>query len=193
MINVQIDITGTTALLMHADTLADPLAPETKAFKKISSKRVKTDDDHEAMARLEFLAGLYIDAEGRPCMQGRNIMKCLVEGARITKSGPKIERGFVITAADFPLEYTGPTDPEKLYGDKRFVSRMTVKTGQARVVRCRPRFREWALTASAMVDPAILSVDELADIAANAGSMCGLGDYRKIGGFGRFTAVVKKA
>ena len=190
MLTVQIDITGDTALLMHADTLADPLAEVTKAFKKVSGKRTKTDADHEAMARQEFLAGLYFE-DGRVVIPNRNIMKNLIEGARVTKMGPKVERGVTIMGASFPLRYKGPSDPEGLYADKNHVSRMTVKVGQARTVRCRPIFREWALTASALIDPAVVSLDDLQEIASNAGALIGLGDYRRGGGFGRFTAVVK--
>jgi hypothetical protein len=201
VINVSIGITGTTKLLMHADTLADPLDPKTKEFKRVSGKRTKTDADHEEMARLEYLAGLYLGTfEGKngvvmvvPAIPYRNVMKCLIEGARITKSGPKIERGLTMTGAEFPLIYDGPTTPEKLYADKNFVSRMSVKVGQARTMRCRPAFTSWALIAEAMIDPEVLSAEELQDIATNAGRFIGLGDYRKGGGFGRFTAEVQAA
>lgn len=190
MQSVQIDITGDTVLLMHADTLADPLSEVTKAFKKVSSKRVKTDADHEEMARAEFRAGLYLE-DGVISVPGRNLMKCLIEGARITKSGAKVERGLTIAGSAFPLEYNGPRDPDALYADKNFVSRMSVKVGTAKTMRCRPQFRTWGLTASAWIDPAVLNLDELQDIATNAGAMIGLGDYRKGGGFGRFSATVK--
>lgn len=60
-------------------------------------------------------------------------------------------------------------------------------------MRCRPQFRQWGLSASAWIDPAVLNLDELQDIATNAGAMIGLGDYRKGGGFGRFTATVRAA
>jgi len=195
MLTVQIDITGDpmnggTTLLLHADTLADPMADATKAIKKISGKRVKTDADHEEMARQEFIASLYMD-DGNVVIPGRNVMKALIEGARITKSGAKVERGLIITGQSFPLQYTGPRDPEALYADRNFRSRMSVKVGAQRVMRCRPQFRRWSLTVSALIDPAVLNLDELQDIASNTGAMIGLGDYRKGGGFGRFTAVVK--
>lgn len=193
MQSVQIDITGDTTLLMHADTLADPLREVTKAFKKVSSKRVKTDSDHEEMARAEFKAGLYLDHEGAVCIPNRNIMKCLTEGARITKSGAKIERGLTITALTFPLQYKGPRDPDALYADRNFRSRMSVRVGTAKTMRCRPQFNGWSLSVTAMIDETVLSLAELQDIAKNAGAMIGLGDYRKGGGFGRFTATVRAA
>ena len=192
IINVQINITGVSPMLMHSDRLADPLLPETKAFKRVTGKRSKTDSDYEDMARMEFEAGLYLGADGSVCIPGRNLVKCLIEGARVTKSGPKIERGLVL-GAEFPLAYQGPSDPAKLYADKNFVSRMTVKVGTARTVRCRPMFRSWSLLATGIIDEAVLSVEELGDIAGNAGALIGLGDYRKGGGFGRFEAIVSAA
>lgn len=192
IVNVQLDITGVSPMLMHSDRLADPLLAETKAFKRVSGKRTKTDSDYEDMARMEFEAGLYLGANGKVCIPSRNIMKCLIEGARVTKSGPKIERGLVL-GAEFPLIHPGPDSPAKLYADKNFVSRMTVKVGTSRTVRCRPIFRRWELTATGIIDEAVISVEELGDIASNAGALIGLGDYRKGGGFGRFEATVKAA
>lgn len=190
MITATLNITGTTPLLMHADTLADPLSPEYKEMRKVSAKRVKTDEDHETMARLEWVAGLYTGTDGAPCIMGRNVMKCLIEGARVTKSGPKIERGLVVTGQDFPLVYEGPRDVGGLFADKRFVSRMTVKVGQARIMRCRPMFKVWGARVGVLIDPKIISVDDLREIAADAGALIGLGDYRKGGGFGRFLVEV---
>lgn len=194
MLTVKIDMTGLTPLLLHSDSLSDPLAEETKAFKRVSSKRAKTDADHEAMAEMEYRAGLYLGADGGVVIPARNVTKCLIDGARITKAGAKVERGLAPMAAEFPLIYDGPVTPDGLYADKRFVSRMTVSStgrpGGPRVVRCRPIFRQWRVSASLMVDVALLSLDELGDIATNAGQMIGLGDYRKGGGFGRFRAVV---
>jgi len=193
MINVKIGITGTTRLLLHADTTADPLHPKTKELKRVSGKRTKTDSDHEEMARLEYLAGLYWSEDDGVVIPYRNVMKCLIEGARITKSGPKIERGLTMTGVEFPLIYDGPRTREGLYADRNFVSRMSVKVRQQKVMRCRPAFTRWGLTAEAIIDQTVLSVEELQDIATNAGRFIGLGDYRKGGGFGRFTAEVTAA
>lgn len=191
MITVEIEMQGLTPLLMHSDVLSDPLSEETKAFKRVSGKRTKTDADHEAMAEMEYLAGLYLDGDGQVVIPGRNVTKCLIEGARITKSGAKVERGLALMAAEFPLVHDGPATAGALYRDKRYVSRMTVVVMRSKTVRCRPIFRHWSVAASVMVDETVLSIEELGDIARNAGQMIGLGDYRKGGGFGRFRSVVR--
>ena len=62
----RITITGTAELLMHNARLANPLDSAAKAMKAISSKRVKTDEDHAEMARLEHFGSLYYDSEIGP-------------------------------------------------------------------------------------------------------------------------------
>ena len=192
MQKVKIEITGTMPLIMHGDTLADPLHPLTKEFKRVSGKRSKTDEDHEAMARMEFLAALYQDASGAICIPAANIKKCLIEGARVTKSGPKVERGVTLHGVDFPLVHSGPADPDDLYDTGEFVDRRSVKVGTARTMRVRPYFRDWSLEVECVIDPTVCSLDDLETIAQNAGNLIGLGDHRKIGGYGRFTTVVTK-
>jgi hypothetical protein len=190
MDKVRIDVQGASPLLMHAATLADPLDEATKAFKTVSGKRSKTEDDHIAMSRMEFAAGLYLAQDGYPVMPAANLMACLIAGARITKSGPKVERGMTLLGVEFPLIYTGPKTAAELFADPNFVDRRSVVNQRARVMRTRPKFREWGFTAEGYVDAGILDVPTLTAIAADAGNLIGLGDYRKGGGFGRFTAKV---
>lgn len=45
-------------------------------------------------------------------------------------------------------------------------------------MRCRPIFLEWSCTATALLNPSVLSPDELSEIASDAGQMVGVGDWR---------------
>lgn len=186
----RIEITGEVPLLMHADTLTDPLSEAAKEMKKVSGKRTKTDEDHETMSWLEFQAGLYTSPTGEVALPSTNIMKSFVEGGRITKSGAKIERGVTLLGVHFPVQYDGPRSAASLFKDKQFVDRRSVKVGAARVMRTRPIFRQWALTVEAFADPKVCSGEDLSDIVDDAGHLVGLGDHRKIGGYGRFKAKV---
>ena len=186
----RISMTGTTPLLMHSSRLADPLDPVAKALKRVTGKRVKTDEDHEEMARIEHAGGLYLDDPLGPYVPGENVARCLVEAARITKSGKKIEQGVVIDTDVNPLVYRGPRDPDGLWADENFRHRASVKIGQQRVMRTRPLFREWEVYADGIYDPAIINLGDLGEIAETAGARIGLGDWRPR--FGRFTATVEK-
>ena len=187
---VRLSLTGTAPLIVHNSRLANPLDPIVREIKAISGKRKKTDDDHLQMARLEFEGGLYISKDVGPHMPGANIEKCIVEGGRVTKQGKQIERGLFIVDDEVPLVYSGPRDVAKMWATEDFHSIMSVKVVTARVQRCRPIFRSWALDVDAEVDPGLLNLDTLRAIVTDAGSMVGLGDYRPR--YGRFSAVVEE-
>lgn len=189
MIDFTITLTGTAPLLMHNSRLSNPLDPATKALKKVTGKRQKTDDDHEQIARLEFAGGLYLDPDVGPYIPGENIARALVDGAKLTKMGVKVTRGVFISTDVNPLAYDGPRDEQKLW-DAGWRHMASVKIGTSRTMRCRPWFPEWRVQADGILDPSVLELDDLAAIADNAGSMIGLGDWRPR--FGRFTATVER-
>jgi hypothetical protein len=176
---------------MHSDRLVNHLDPLTRAKKKITDKaRNMTDDDREEVSRLEFLGGLYYEPDIGPYLPGPNVQKCLLETARASRKGKKIERGVFITTSVNPLSYSGPRDPDELWKDKNFVYMHTVKQGKGRIVRCRPMFRQWKADAEGDLDTEQINWDQFVDIAETAGQITGLGDWRPT--YGRFTAVVEK-
>lgn len=189
MARFRITLTGTHSLLMHNTRLANPLDPIAKEMKRITSKRTKTDDDHAALAHVEFLGGLYVDDVVGPFIPGQNIERCLVDAARTTRAGKKIERGVFVETDVNPLGFTGPRKAEELWDDPAFRHIAPVKVGTSRVMRCRPKFDRWVVEAEGTHDPTVISLEELAEVATTAGLMIGLGDYRPR--YGRFTAAVE--
>lgn len=190
MIKFSLTLTGSAPLLVHSSRLSDPLDPATKALKKVSSKRTKTDDDYLAVAEAEFVGSLYTDPDVGPYIPGENIAASLVEGAKLNKLGMKVKRGLLITTDVNPLAYDGPREVAALWADKNFVHRASVKVQQARVTRTRPVFREWSVQADGLLDESQLDLDQLVQIAQNAGDFAGLGDWRPR--FGRFVAKVEE-
>lgn len=190
MINFRITLTGTAPLLMHNSQLADPLNPLVKEKKKVSSKRTKTDDDHEEMARLEYLGGLYLIPGVGPYLPGQNVERALLDAARISKQGKKIERGVFIQTNENPIAYKGPRDAEGLWADTNFRLMASVKQQTARIMRCRPMFREWTCAAEGVLDPAVIDLADLVAIANTAGQMIGIGDWRPR--YGRFAVSVER-
>jgi len=190
--DIRMTFTGTTPLLMHSDVTVNALNPLTKAIKKVTSKKTgKTDEDHEEIARLEHLAGLYF-AEGiGPYMPGRNVEACLIKAGGITRMGTKLKQALFVSTDTNPLAYTGPRDIKALWADENFRYMSSVKVGQARTMRCRPQFREWKFECEAILDTSVIDLADLTDIADTAGQRIGLGDFRPR--FGRFTATVEQA
>ena len=190
---VRLTATGTRPLIMHNIRLASPLDPFTKELKRLNGKASskRTDEDRMEIARTEWEGGLYCNPEIGPYVPASWVFKSLVEGARLTKAGKKIERGVSVCEMEHPLVYRGPRDVAGLWGDgsSEYVDIRTAKVGMARIDRCRPIFREWAFEADLFVDPSIIDVDELTDVAANAGTLIGIGDYRML--YGRYSTQVE--
>jgi hypothetical protein len=175
---------------MHNARLSNPLDDVAKLMKRITAKRTKTEEDHEELARLEHTGGLYFDENLGPFLPGQNFERCLVDAARITKAGKKIERGVFVGTNVNPIDYDGPRTVEALWKDENFRHMASVKVGTNRVMRTRPMFRQWSVYADGEYDPAVINLDELQEIADTAGRMIGLGDWRPR--FGRFKATVEK-
>jgi hypothetical protein len=188
MIKFRISIDSTAELIMHNGRLANPLDPATKALKRATTKRMKTDEDHEEIARLEHAGSLYLDPDIGPYLPSDNIWRCLYDAAKKHKMGPRIKEGVVFPDAVNPLGYDGPRDPDGLWKDENFRLMHSVKNQTNRVMRCRPMFREWRAEAEGILDPNILNLQDLSNIAETAGAVIGLGDWRPR--YGRFVASV---
>jgi len=178
-------IRGVSPLLMHNGQMADPANQYSRAIKEISAKRAKTEADYEEMARLEWLGALYL-AEGVPCIPGYVLEATLIGrggAARKQKMGKQAAAGLYVTA-DFPLEYDGPRDPKDLWLLEAFRFQTLVRVGQARIMRTRPIFNEWAASVSIEVEPDLVNVADAKLWMAIAGRESGLMDWRPK--FGRF-------
>lgn len=181
-------IEGTRPLLMHNSRLADKLDPITQEKAKIAAKRKKTEDDDLLLSHLEWQGGLYFDAAVGPYLPGDNIFKSLIEAARKTKDGKRVEQGLMIETDINPLAYKGPRDLDGLWADKNFVHRCTVKQQQSRITRTRPLFREWRTEIEGAFDEEVLDLADVVRFADTAGAYIGVGDWRPK--HGRFIAEV---
>jgi hypothetical protein len=188
MSTIELKLTGISAILMHSDRGANPLDPAAKAHKALTSKRKKTDDDHEAIAKSEWMLGLYYDPNIGPYVPSANVRSSLVEGAKFNKLGATVKRSTIPLTDRITLEYNGPRDPEKLFADAKYVDCRSVKVGTSRLMRTRPCFVDWSIRFSMMFDPTQIEQDQLLTAFENAGAMIGLGDFRPTcsGVFGRY-------
>lgn len=186
---VTLRLTGAAPMLMHSARLCDRTDPLVQAKKVITDKpargkNAKTDEDHIEMQRLEFLAGLYHTPEMGVYIPGPNLEGVLRDGAKIARKGKATEAGLQID--DAALEFPGRgLSPEELWETQQYHDVRSVVVTRQRVMRTRPIFREWALTASVTIfSPGIKPADVLAWME-HAGVYVGLGDYRPK--FGRFS------
>lgn len=177
-------LTGTAPYMMHNVRLANPLDPFTKELKRLTSKRNKTDDDHEQIAHAEYLGGLYWNERVHVYLPARQLEACILIAARSKKLGKQTARGLWILQDELPLEYKGPTDVEDLFTDKQFVDLRNVKISGRSVMRCRPIFRDWALTVELVFDETVLNRQDVEEILSIAGAAIGVGELRPR--YGRF-------
>ncbi len=188
METLDLTITGASPLLMHSDRGANPLDPKTKAHKVLTSKRKKTDEDHEAIARSEWEMGMYFDKDFGPYLPTQNVMSCITNGAKMHKLGSTVAKAAMILDEKTKLIYKGPRTIATLWKDPRFVDCRSVVVSRARIMRYRPSFFPWAIEVSIIFDTEIIERQQILDAAINAGRFVGLGDFRpeKKGPFGRF-------
>lgn len=172
-------IRGVAPLLMHNGQLADPANEWTRAIKEVSGKRKKTDADYEEMARLEWMGSLYL-SNGRICIPSYVLEGCLIGkggAARKQRMGKQAAAGMYVTT-DAPLEYEGPREAAELWKLPAFRFRIPVRVGQARVVRTRPMFTEWAAGVQIEVDTELVNADDVRLWMHIAGREVGLMDWR---------------
>jgi len=186
---IKLRIVGKRPLLMHSETLANPLNPITRQHKALTDKsgKLRTQEDQWAIAESEWRAGIYFDEEHGPHLPDKCLEASLTAGARRRKLGKAITRSVVFVDDVHPLEYDGPRTLKGLW-DKAFYDLRTVKQGQSRIPRCRPMFTHWALNCTLAVDVKELDAEKVISAFSEAGLYCGIGDYRPK--FGRFSVEV---
>ena len=184
MKSIPVKITGSSALLMHSDRFANPLDPLAKAHKEMTGKRKKTDDDFIAIAKSEFIGGCYWNEDAGFFIPAQNLDSCLIAAAKLQKLGVKFKQGVQVLEDELPLDGFKSMTPEKLWENPKNVDARGVKVGMAKIMRYRPIFRSWSLSATVMVNEDVVNINEVKKALVDAGALIGLGDYRPR--FGRF-------
>ena len=177
------EIKGLAPLMTKNGQTCDPLNEHAKAMKEISKKRVKTEEDYEALSRLDWFGALYLNDDGRPCIPGENIEAMFISAAKKSKQGPQAKAG-ILSDGLWPIIYAGPKDMDALYDTRKFIDRRSVKVSQSRVMRTRPIWREWSLKFEVSYMADIFNKSEVVALLKVAGEIICLGDYRPK--FGRF-------
>lgn len=169
----------TAAILIHNGALADPLYPYSKLIKSVSSKKQKSDADHERLGELEFQGSLYFDEHVGPYIPGDMLDATIKSGAKKKKLGKKIETSMRVVDQINPLIYKGPRTREELWKDLRFRDRRVVKVTTNKVVRTRPMFMDWSVDFVVELFPGgEVNPEDLKQALIDAGSYAGIGDYR---------------
>jgi len=184
-------IQGVVPTILCNGQTSDPLNKFAKALKKITSKKNKTEEDHKEMAKLEFMACMYVDEKGHPCWPSDNLEAMIIKAAAKSRKGTDAKSA-VFIESHAPLMYDGPKTPEALWKHRTmdanpFVLRASVVVNRNRVMRTRPIFRDWALQFDVHFLIDMFERDQVIDILETAGRVIGLSDWRPK--YGRFNVV----
>ena len=179
---LQFHLTSAAPLLMHNGQLSDPLNPWSQAIKKITDKKRKTQADLEEIGRLEWYGGLYL-FQGRPAIPREAIKATLLRAGKSVKKGVQVKAGIVIPDHAL-LDYDGPSTPDELWHDKRYVLRATKAMSGRRVVRTRPIFETWEVRVRIAYNDESFNRAEVEELVVIAGSAVGFLEERPE--YGRF-------
>ncbi len=216
----KITLTGLSPLLMHQDNLSFGEALKKWRTDPANKELSQTGDDRSPA--WTWLGYLYHDKKvfGMP---SDNLMTMLREGGAKVKTGngketfkKHTQSGIMLDQQQFTLYINGSTVPvapfNEMIGNTDFNAHLELtdqygfellvkraKIGMSKHVRVRPLFREWVLEGSLTVmDPELSGLNEfnIDLILRQAGSLCGLGDWRpsspSSGTFGRFAPTIEK-
>jgi len=169
---------------MHNVQLLDPMNRYTKALKEITAKKTKTEADIIELRWREFMGGLYFDEKG-PYVPSEWIESVLRDGGKVNRQGKNFSAALFTEEDRYYLDLSPQkwVDGKTWYGNGGSDYRPVVVAGK-KVMRCRPIFKNWALTFAVAYNDTVLSKDTVFEAAMNAGLLKGLGDYRPK--FGRF-------
>lgn len=179
-------LTGAVPIILHNGRTANPLDPWSKALKAISSKRKKTDADHEEMARIEWYASLYQNKEERIILPGMLIEAAFQNGAKKHKLGT-IAKAALFVDQHARLEFDGmDLTADELWERGENTLTVACRVQTSKVMRTRFIAEEWAATVAVTYENTLLNLAQVIDIIDATGSQVGVGTWRPK--HGRFVA-----
>lgn len=184
MRELTVKLKGDAGYIPHNIRLANPLDEFAKKLKAVSSKRKKVEGDFEKMAKLEWYGSHYLNADGEPVLPADNLTAMLAEGAKKIKM-KKVFASSVWVEKSSPIKYPGPKNIEELWDDVKYRLCVSVRVGNARVMRTRPIFHEWESTVNIKYHEDQVGEEVVLDVLKTAGVLVGIGDWRPR--YGRFT------
>ena len=175
-------------MIQHNDQLADPLNEWTKLIKEITKKRSKkNEEDLIKLMEYEFKGGLYMAKNGDGAEHV--VIPQHVIDATITNGAKKLRQGRLAQIAVWAnkhsaLEYDGPKTMNELWDAGTFRDVRGVVVRRARIMRCRPIFKEWAATLCLSYDSSQTNKSQVIEWVELAGLYAGFCEMRPK--FGRF-------
>lgn len=178
------NLQGTAPLCVHNGRLANPMCEYSKAIKVISGKRKRTDEDHEEIAKLEWLGSLYLNRDGKYILPGVGIEAALKDSAKLSKLGKVFGMGLMCPEDPLIQFKDMALPPEKLWLDINYRSQKLMRVQTSRVVRTVPQFPVWEIKVEIAYMPELINEATLCEVVETCGRLKGMFEYRPH--YGRF-------
>ena len=195
-------VTGTAPLLLSNNLCSDPLSQASKDKKHFTSKRIKSDDDHQALRLIDWVYSGYwsqpgtvqiddvensvmFDGFAELTLPSQNFARCLKNGAAAFRLGKETTRALIVENEPL-IQYDGPKTALEMVQDLRFILTSPVVRMKSTNWITRLILPQWAVNYQLTVDDERISVDALERICQAAGRFEGLGTWRPR--YGRFTS-----
>ncbi len=218
-----VTLVGETPLIMHKDNIA--WSEKIKNWQRDPNNKGDSQAGDDRSPAWTWIGSLYCDRDNTNIyMDSDNLMTMLREGGAKVSTGKgkatykaATQSGLLITTLGSPFFVNGRQIPKKdilaLEGERDFQKHEELarslgfellvkraKVGMAKHIRVRPMFRNWKVeTQIEVLDEGKSGITKeiLQRILDEAGSLCGLGDWRPSsrtpGKFGRFKAEIEEA
>lgn len=212
MANYEINgvITGVSPLLQSNPRHHHPSDPINKLCSPIRSKRMKTEEDHVALARFGFIMSAHWDKENikdgvevdanrnvnfqgfsNPLLPGDMLKAAVGESSKAlnNRKGSAFARGVQIHD-DFALSYDGPKEANEMWDAGMYRNDGGSRNGGSLVWITRVAIpKGWQVAFQMYCDSSQVELDTLEEMIKAAGKYIGLGSWRPANGgrFGRFT------
>ncbi len=178
-----VDVTGTSPLLLSNNACSDPLSDAAKTKKFFTSKRTKSDDDHRNLRVIDWVYSGYWKKPG----------EVVIDNAENTVNfngfDNLVNRALVVEE-DAEIDYDGPKTAKQLLSNPDFVLTSPVVRMKTTNWVTRLILPKWAIKYTVTIDDERISVEDLVRIADTAGRFEGLGTWRPR--YGRFGAVLNE-
>lgn len=214
----QIELTGTTPLIMHNDNLKFREIVK-KWISRPENKKISSAGD-DRTPPFTWIGYCYFN-QGKLCIPSDNLMTLFRDAGKKVPTGKKgasfktaMAASVLVDQAGWTMENAGKTISEaeikKLMDEKDFEEHekkaaelgfelftKCAKIGKAKHVRVRPRFENWKIAGSITILDESVTKSVLDDILIVAGLFVGLCDWRpgsvqSPGPFGKFTHKISK-
>ena len=190
MKKITFKLKGVQPLMLNNPQAVNPLNAYAKKLKPLTSKRTKTDADHEDIYRIKFESCWYQNSEGQYIIPGTHFEQSLISAAKETKQGKMFERSLNIFSDSILHFKDEDKSIEELYNAGIYVDIRCVGIKDSKITTCRAIVHDWSCEVEVLYDENQINAKDIISAMKIAGERYGVGTYRQK--YGRFEVISHK-